>query len=134
MTCSMCQKWGKTWQGNEPICYFDDPKGNWNCATLGAIRDICYEGQAELPEGVHYEYCDDEKFATINIHDIEDDKGRYIGRCLYVAWYKNRGATEAIWILDGEGDTPRQPTEQELLAIIRHFPKGRRARMNCDEL
>lgn len=120
MTCKMCKKRGQTWAGSAPICYFDDPDHNWNCAIINAIRDICYEGQ-ELKGGIHYEYCDDEKFATINIHDIEDNKGNYIGRCLYVAWYKNRGGTEALWILDGEGDTPRKPTEMELMAIINYY-------------
>lgn len=117
MFCKMCKERVKDWCGDDPVCYFDKPEHNWNCATINAIRDIVYEGH-DLPDGVHYEYCDDEKFATINIHDIEDDKGNYIGRCLYVAWYKSRGGTEALWILDGEDDIPRQPTEKELIAII----------------
>ena len=121
MTCKMCQERTKNWCGDDSICYFDDPSENWNCATLNGIRDICYEGQLTLPEGVHYEYCDGEKFAAINIHEVEDSKGNYFGRCLYVAWYKNRGGTEALWILDGENDTPRTPTEDELLAIINYY-------------
>ena len=119
MTCKLCKERDKTWSGDDPVCYFDVPEHNWNCATINAVRDICYEGQ-ELKDGVHYEYCDDEKFATINIHSIRDSEG-YIGRCLYVAWYKNRGGTEALWILDGEGDIPRNPTEGELSAIIEHY-------------
>lgn len=120
MTCKMCKERGKTWSGSDPTCYFDNLDHNWNCATVNAIRDICYEGQ-DLPAGVNYEYCDDEKFATIKIDEVEDNKGNYIGRCLYVAWYKSRGSTEALWILDGEGDTPRKPTEEELLAIIKYY-------------
>ena len=111
---------GKNWSGSDPTCYFDKPERNWNCATINEIRSIVYEGQPDK-KGVHYEYCDDEKFAIINIHDIEEKRGNYIGRCLYVAWYKNRGGTEALWILNGEGDCPRMPTEDELLAIIRAF-------------
>ncbi len=120
MSCKMCRERRQTWKGSPPVCYFDNPSQNWNCATLNAIRDLVYEGQ-ELKDGIHYEYCDDEKFATVNIYNIDDDKGDYIGRCLYVAWYKNRGATEALWILDGEDDIPRAPTEKELLAIINHY-------------
>lgn len=123
MTCKMCKERGQTWAGDAPTCYFDSEEHNWNCATINAIRDICYEGQ-ELPQGVHYEYCDDDKFATINISYIDDKEGNYIGRCLYVAWYKNRGGTDALWILDGRGDIPREPTEDELLAIIDHYKKG----------
>ena len=59
MTCKMCGNRGKTWKGSDRTCYFDAPEDNWVCATVGAIRDIVYEGQ-ELPAGVHYEYCDDE--------------------------------------------------------------------------
>jgi len=120
MTCKLCKERVKDWSGDDPTCYFDDPDHNWNCATLNRIRDICFEEQ-DLPNGVHYEYCDDEKFATINIYEVSDDEGNYIGRCLYVAWYKNRGGTEALWILDGEGDIPRNPTEKELLAIIAYY-------------
>jgi len=117
----MCKERGKDWNGSDPNCFFDEPSDhNWNCATVNAIRDIVYEGQ-DSPRGVHYEYCDDEKFATINIHDVEGYKLNYIGRCLYVAWYKSRGGTEALWILDGEGDIPRKPTEEELLSIINYY-------------
>lgn len=122
MTCKMCLERVKDWKGSDPACYFDG-EHNWNCATVNEIRELCYEGQ-DLKEGIHYEYCDDEKFATFNIHEVEDDKCNYIGRCLYMAWYKQRGCTEALWILDGEDDVPRKPTEKELLAIIRHYAKG----------
>ena len=115
MTCKLCLSRVKDWAGDDPTCYFDGGH-NWNCATVNAIRELCYEGQ-ELKQGIHYEYCDDEKFATFNIHYIES----YIGNCLYVAWYKQRGSTGAIWILGGEGDIPRKPTEKELLAIIKYY-------------
>ncbi|MBA7637624.1 hypothetical protein ES703_45270 [subsurface metagenome] len=120
MACKMCKERGKDWRGDGPICYFEDPKHNWNCATVNAIRDICYEGQ-KLPNGVCYQYCDDGKYATINISEVDDSKGNYIGRCLYIAWYKSRGGTEALWVLNGEYDEPREPTEAELLAIIKHY-------------
>ncbi len=115
MTCKKCLERVKDWVGDDPACYFDSPARNWNCATVNEIREFCYEGQ-DLKQDIHYEYCDDEKFATFNIHEIEP----YIGRCLYVAWYKQRGNTEALWILDDE-ETPRSPAEHELLAIIAYF-------------
>ena len=122
MTCKMCKERVKDWNGSDGSCYFDG-EHNWNCATINKIRELCHEGQ-ELKRGIHYEYCDNEKFATFNIHEVEDSKGNYIGRCLYVAWYKCRGGTEALWILDGEDDIPKKPTENELLAIIRYYSKG----------
>ena len=126
MTCQMCRERVKPWVGDDPLCYFEDVKENWMCATVNAIRELCYEGQPELPRGVHYDYCNDAKFATFNIEEVKTEEGNYIGRCLYVAWYKTRGYTEALWVLNAL-ETPRPPTEEELLAIIRHFtPRGGR--------
>lgn len=111
-TCKMCRDRGKTWEGSNPTCYFIDPKNNWNCATVNAIRDICYEGQ-NLPHGVQYMYCDDEKYATIKIPDGSDIDAL----CLWVQWYKNRGGTGSLFLLDSY-NPPREPTEGELLDII----------------
>ncbi len=88
---------------------------NWNCKTVNLIREICYEGQ-ELPCGVHYRYCQDEKYATIDIYDIPG----ITGMALWVSWYKQRGRTDALWILDCY-DTPRKPTEKELLIIAKYY-------------
>lgn len=117
MTCRACIDRGKTWLGDDPTCYFDDPEHNWNCATVNAIRDICYEGQG-LPVGVDYTYCDDEKYATIKIDEVGVE---WLGYCLYIQWYKQRGHTDQLWIL-GNG-VPRTPTEEELLAIIDFYKR-----------
>lgn len=55
MTCKACEKRGKTWEGDDPRCAFEDREfdDNWKCATVGLIRDICYEGQ-EHPHGVEW--------------------------------------------------------------------------------
>lgn len=130
MTCKLCQKRGKTWSGADPKCAFDGSfSDNWNCATLNAIRDICYEGQNPMPSGVDYQYVNDMKYATIKIDDVEGDfvddkRGRSIGLALWVSWYKSRGRTDAMWILSDD-EPPRQPTESELLAIISYYqPKA----------
>lgn len=116
MTCKACQERGKTWNGSDPVCYFDNDRGdNWRCATVNAIRDICYEGQ-NLPHGVDYQYCDDQKYATLKCDDIEFSDGAW-WLCLWVSWYKNRGGTDALWLLSDDRP-PRRPTEDELLAII----------------
>ena len=101
-------------------CYFSNTKTEWNCQTIGLIRDLVYEGQ-ELKPGIQYTYCDDQKYATIKIDNIrEDDK--WIGRALWVSWYKQRGSTDALWILDNISK-PRKPTEEELLAISKYYNK-----------
>lgn len=120
VTCKMCKQRDLPWSGAPPKCaFYGEFTDNWNCATLNAIRDICYEGQ-ELPHGVDYQYCDDRKYATINIDQVEDQNGGYIGLALWVSWYKSRGTTDAVWVLSDDSP-PRRPTEEELLAIIAHY-------------
>lgn len=107
MDCEMCRARGKNWNGGDPICSFQDggrfnPKG-WNCATANAIREICDPAKV---------YCDDQYYATVNVSSLS------IGAdALWVGWYKNRGRTEAMWLLNGS-DAPIQPTESQALAII----------------
>ena len=113
--CKACIARGQTWIGNAPKCSFTEDGlftgEGWNCATANLIREIVYEGQ-ELPYWVNYQYCDDDKYAVINIDDLDDVPGL----ALWVAWYKNRGRTDAMWILDSYM-TPRVPTEDECVAI-----------------
>lgn len=119
MPCEMCNKRGKTWEGGDPECAFENnifSSENWNCATVNAIRDICYEGQNPMPEGVDYRYCyGDQKYATIFTDYIEG-----VGIALWVSWYKNRGGTDAMWVLDEE-EPPSQPTEEQCLKIIEDY-------------
>ena len=120
MPCKLCRKQLKDWPyPDKPVCYFDDPSSNWNCATVNEIREICYGGQ-ELPHGVDYQYCEDQKYATIKIDEIEFDDGCWLA--LWVSWYKNRGGTDALWMLSNDGP-PKQPTEKDLLAIIAFYKK-----------
>ena len=89
-------------------CYFSNSNNEWNCQTVNLIRDLVYEGQ-KLKPGIQYMYCEDQKYATIKIDDIYI-KDQRIGMTLWVSWYKQRGATDALWILDSY-DKPRKPTE-----------------------
>lgn len=121
LPCKACRARGKTWKGDDPTCAFlsgwfsDD---NWSCATAGLIRDICYEGQKPRL-GVDYQYCDDQKYATINIDHIES-----IGAlALWVTWYKKRGATDGMWLLFSDGP-PRKPNEDECVAIVASFAQS----------
>jgi len=113
--CKLCEKRGKTWNGSEPTCAFSRRcfSDNWNCATVNAVRDICYEGQ-ELKNGIDYQYCEDDKYATIKVDHVELDGSPL---ALWVSWYKNRGSTQAMWLLFDKFP-PRMPTELECLAIV----------------
>lgn len=114
--------------GSSPTCAFTEgvfSPDNWNCQTVGKLRDLCYEGQEKMPAGVDYQYCDDQKYASIHIDDVwVDDK--WIGLCLWITWYKNRGRTDDMWILNADKyneNPPRRPTEVECLAVIDYYQK-----------
>jgi hypothetical protein len=42
-----------------------------------------------------------------------------------VSWYKQRGGTDALWILDSY-NKPRKPTEEELLAIVKYYKNSKK--------
>lgn len=112
--CERCKNRGKTWTGSDPQCAFPNGKefksDNWNCATANAIRDRINIWAPEHPL-CFTTACDDERFATIDIYETG------IGRALYIAWYKSRGRTDAMWVLDAD-EEPRRLTYAEANAII----------------
>ena len=120
-TCKACQTEKKDWNGDDRQCAF--PNGgefcssNWNCATANKIRDIC-DNPDHLPTGVHYRYCDDQKYAVIPCDEIEE----FGALCMVVVWYKRRGGTDSIVLIGDEG--PRPPTEKECLVVIDHYQKN----------
>ena len=53
---------------------------------------------------------------------MENSKGDLLGLALWVSWYKDRGTTDAMWVLSSDR-VPRAPTEEELLLIYAHYIK-----------
>lgn len=111
--CPMCKERGQDWLGDAPVCSF--PKGlfspvGWNCATANAIRDIVTVVQ----------YIEDQHYATIPIGDVIVDERFYPGDMLWITWYKNRGRTDGMWLLEGN-DLPRRPTIAECEAIVQYY-------------
>lgn len=124
MTCAACRTRVKDWEGDDPTCSFPAGTFNrdgWNCATAGMIRDLVYEGQKPMPPGVDYQYCEDMKYATVYIDHLDIDGAM----ALWVAWYKNRGRTDAMWLLFSD-QPPRPPTEDECVRIANAYDKGGR--------
>ena len=112
--CEKCQC-EKTWNGGDIECPFQDSDKfgeNWNCGIIAKIRKLCESGKI----GVQVSYCENQKYVTIDIDELEECPGL----CLWVTWYKSRGSTEAMWILS-ENDTPRVPTFDELTMIIGYY-------------
>ena len=82
--CKECEERGKTWDGDDPVCSFDENgnfKDNWNCATLNKIRDIMIQ-----EDNVHYSF--NEKLGVLT----------YGGLFLVLGWYKNRGRVDSFMI------------------------------------
>lgn len=115
MTCKACQTQVKDWHGDDPTCSFLNgffSSQGWCCATADLIRELVFEGQDPMPTAVDYRYCDDMKYATVQIADLGIDGAM----ALWVAWYKSRGRTDAMWLLFSDRP-PRPPTEEECLRI-----------------
>lgn len=118
MACTACNERAKYWKGDDPTCSFQDGVFNsegWNCATVAGIRNLCDEYN-KLPPGVHFQSCEDQKYATIDVSTIEDLNAI----TLWVSWYKNRGRTEAMWLLCPY-DPPKKPTVRECEIIVAHY-------------
>jgi len=115
MTCKMCLERGKTWNGTDPKCAFPDggkfSPENWNCATVNAIRDLCRQAEEDSPSV----YCDDQWYCAIKTNGIDFEGESHL--TLWISWYKHRGRTDAMWLLN-EHDVPVRPTEEDCLAII----------------
>lgn len=118
-----CKRCGeeKTWKGDDITCPFqssDNFGDNWNCGIIGKIRLLCEKAMEGDDYRLQYQYCDDQKYVVIKTDEIEN-----MGLCLWVTWYKSRGRTEAMWILD-EYNTPRLPTYNDLEQIANYYLKG----------
>jgi len=129
--CQRCETRGKIWNGSDPKCFKEDWENNWNCATLNEFRELFdYWYDEKPPEGVVYRHYDDQNYmmlfiADIDINDNEDEFPSY----LYLSWYKQRGATENVYLLFN-GQPCRRPTESEMDIILKYYKKLTNLRRN----
>lgn len=130
MKCKACEERVKDWEGSDPGCAFESStefsERNWNCATVSKIRKICYHvgfiAREPVP-GIDFQRCGDQNYTTFNLHELYEHTFRNVIEtpfALWVCWYKNRGRTEAMWLLFGDRP-PRPPTEEECLAIAKAY-------------
>lgn len=111
----------KTREGSDIECPFDKSDlfgNNWNCGVINKIRDLCEMASNKVDDRLQYQYCSDDKYVTIKTDDI--DSNADLGLCLWVSWYKNRGRTDAMWILN-QDSPPRVPTIKDLNAILDYY-------------
>jgi len=107
----------KEWKGDDPKCPFQGKNkfgDNWNCGHINKIRKLIEDGLNKGDTRISYQYCDNQKYCSINISETG------LGLCLWVSWYKSRGRTDAMWVLN-EDDEPRVPTFDDLQTIIDYY-------------
>jgi len=103
MACPRCNERIKDWDGADPDCGFPHgtfTPGNWNCATLNALRDLADESRV---------WCDDNSAAVLPAGD----------GFVLLRWYKNRGCTEDARWLDFGNDDPERLTLEQAEACLR---------------
>lgn len=101
MTCNLCKKRGKTWNGDDPKCAFVDGvfnSDNWNCATMEELRKIAEE--------IETTQRDDNSAGSIGYLPVDNefasDDFNTFGGYVVMMWYKNRGKTgNAVFMTDG---------------------------------
>ncbi len=122
--CRRCTERVKDWNGDDPKCGFDAEGNflahNWNCATLGGLRDL-----AEADGAVRL-WHNDSNMAILpgpeeaQMLDGAQEAGYPHGRgsCFVVIkWYKHRGRTESVlwW---SSMDVPRLITLVEAEMVL----------------
>lgn len=93
MSCKMCEKRGKTWNGDDPKCGFVDgvfTPDNWNCATLNALWE-------KAEDKGNRERRDDSSFAFVSVPELKETEAGFIA----LSKYKERGCTSlAVFFSD----------------------------------
>lgn len=105
MACRLCKERGKTWEGSDPVCAFENgvfsPK-NWNCATMSKLR--------RLSEGLGNSGRDDDSCGSIGYVPLSDNyaPATYEGYGGYIVmmWYKERGRVGNALFMTDEGAEP----------------------------
>lgn len=105
MACRLCKERGKTWEGSDPVCAFENgvfsPK-NWNCATMSKLR--------RLSEGLGNSDRDDDSCGSIGYVPLSDNyaPATYEGYGGYIVmmWYKERGRVGNALFITDEGAEP----------------------------
>ena len=129
--CVACNNRVKDWLRDDPVCAFTEgafSNANWNCKTLGLLRELFLSLDDKKYPEINVTFNDSENYATVNVsnvdyfHTDEVAKEKEPPVLLIVMWYKNRGATDQLYLMF-DNDDPRRPTEKEVVAIIEHFEK-----------
>jgi len=117
--CSRCGH-EKSWNGSDILCPFQNGDifaDNWCCRQINKLRMICENAIDNKDSRFHHQYCEGQNYATINTSEIDFELH---AECLYITWYKSRGRTEGMWLMN-QDYPPRKPTFFDLQKIIEYY-------------
>ena len=105
--CKRCRQRGKTWPGDDPKCAFEAKsgrfdKGNWNCATMNALRSLVDPDDTpwDAPNVIVNL---DERIGVLAVPEDVTFKDIAPAAFLVLAWYKRRGRVGEARIMDSDG-------------------------------
>lgn len=106
MVCSACKAAygsGKPEHfGSDPVCGFHADgtfnSGNWNCAGLCMLRDLAEEIKWGRFSCRHEDRSMGSLAIPLEMNDVQDRGGHFI----VMGWYKNRGRTSSVYVMDEE--------------------------------
>ncbi len=125
--CHRCSTRVKDWVGDDPNCAFSNKEGlfhstNWNCATTNTLRSLISNQVDAWGTNFGVSYSDDDVLAIIPLQKVTDELDQdttteqYLGDFLLVGWYKQRGETKLLLLVDQ--DLTRVPNIHEVESIL----------------
>jgi hypothetical protein len=116
--CLKCDS-AKTWTGDDIKCPFQDSEefgNNWNCGLIIKIRQLCNIVVEDTHLNMSHQLIEEQHYVFIKIDGVIE----ILGEVLMVSWYKNRGRTDAMWLLS-DVDDPVKPTQTDLEKILKYY-------------
>jgi hypothetical protein len=102
LTCRLCEERGKTWNGDDPVCAFENgvfSEDNWNCATMNKLRHISKDIETYMRDDMS---CGSIGYVPMD-NDYAPDDFDTLGGYILMTWYKDRGRTnKALFMNDNE--------------------------------
>lgn len=104
MVCRLCKERGKTWEGDDQVCAFENgvfsPK-NWSCATMSKLR--------RLSDELGHSDRDDDSCGSIGYVPLSDNYApetyEGCGGYIVMMWYKERGRVgHALFMTDEDAE------------------------------
>lgn len=129
--CPHCQTTTPTWSGSLRECAFVDGSAfsshNWNCATVNRLRALCEPERRSVLDGVAIYATNDLWHALIDVSEVPLHEQSNSIVWLQVIWYKRRGQTLNVSVIDTEGDVA-SATEEQCLTTLKHLESNLAAR------